>query len=198
MIPSAILFAIGLTTASSAIAGPAEDLVAAARKQIGVTVRYDSSYQRIAFPGGDIPMDRGVCTDVVIRAYRMIGIDLQEKVHKDMRRAWQEYPHPAKWRLASTDTNIDHRRVLNLDAFFRRHATVIPPSSRPTDYRPGDIVVWQLPVGLPHIGIVADVRTAHGIPLIVHNIASGVRMDDVLFTFRITGHYRYYPPGSGR
>ncbi len=138
MLRSAISLAVFLT-ASSAVAGPAEDLVAAARKQIGVTVRYDSSYQRIAFPGGDVPMDRGVCTDVVIRAYRAIGIDLQERVHKDMRRVWQEYPHPPKWRLASIDTNIDHRRVLNLDTFF--HAIVILPSNRAVDYRPGDIVV---------------------------------------------------------
>jgi len=174
-----------------AVAGPAEDIVAAARAQIGVTTRYDSSYQRIAYPGGDVPADRGVCTDVVIRAYRRIGIDLQERVHKDMRVAWREYPHPAKWALKSADTNIDHRRVPNLDTFFRRHGLSIAPTNRPGDFHAGDIVVWQLPVGLPHIGIVSDQVSPAGTPLVIHNIASGVKMNDVLFAFTITGHYRY-------
>jgi uncharacterized protein YijF (DUF1287 family) len=175
------------------LAGPAEDLVAAARAQVGVTVRYDGSYQRIAYPGGDVAIDRGVCTDVVIRAYRRIGIDLQERVHKDMRLAWREYPHPAKWGLRSTDTNIDHRRVLNLDAFFRRHGTSITPTNRSADFRAGDIVVWRLPVGLPHIGIVSDQGSSTGTPLVIHNIASGAKMDNVLFAFTITAHYRYLP-----
>jgi uncharacterized protein YijF (DUF1287 family) len=176
-----------------AVADPAEDLVAAARAQIGVTIRYDGSYQRIAYPRGDVPIDRGVCTDVVIRAYRRIGIDLQKQVHEDMRLAWREYPHPAKWGLKSTDTNIDHRRVPNLDAFFHRHGASMTPTNQPGDYHPGDIVVWQLPVGLPHIGIVSDQLSPAGTPLVIHNIASGVKMNDVLFAFTITGHYRYLP-----
>lgn len=181
------------STAFPAFAGPAEDLVTGARAQVGVTIRYDGSYQKIAYPGGDVPLDRGVCTDVVIRAFRHIGIDLQERVHKDMRAAWREYPHPAKWGLKSTDTNIDHRRVLNLNTFFRRHGTTIAVSKRATDFQPGDIVVWQLPVGLPHIGIVSSQLSPTGTPLVIHNIASGVKMDDVLFAFTITGHYRYPP-----
>jgi uncharacterized protein YijF (DUF1287 family) len=180
-------------TVLPAIAGPAEDLVAAARAQIGVTTRYDGSYQRIAYPGGDVSIDRGVCTDVVIRAYRRLGIDLQEHVHHDMRVAWREYPHPAKWGLKSTDTNIDHRRVPNLNTFFRRHGTSIAPTNQATDFHPGDIVVWQLPYGLPHIGIVSDRLSPTGTPLVIHNIASGVKMNDVLFAFTITGHYRYLP-----
>jgi uncharacterized protein YijF (DUF1287 family) len=183
-------------TVLPAIAGPAEELVAAARAQIGVTTRYDSSYQRIAYPGGDVPIDRGVCTDVVIRAYRRLGIDLQEQVHRDMRAAWHEYPHPAKWGLKSTDSNIDHRRVPNLDMYFRRHGISIAPTNRPTDFHPGDIVVWQLPYGLPHIGIVSDQLSPAGTPLVIHNIASGVKMNDVLFAFTITGHYRYLPPAK--
>jgi uncharacterized protein YijF (DUF1287 family) len=180
--------------ATPAVAAPADDLVAAARAQIGVTVRYDGSYQRLAYPSGDVPIDRGVCTDVVIRAYRHLGIDLQELVHKDMRTAWRAYPHPLKWGLKSTDTNIDHRRVPNLDAFFRRHGTVLATSPQSAAFRPGDIVVWQLPIGLPHIGIVADRVSPTGTPLVIHNIASGTKMDDVLFAFTITGHYRYLPP----
>lgn len=184
---------LAISTALSAAAGPAEDIVAAARAQVGVTIRYDGSYQRIAYPSGDVPIDRGVCTDVVIRAYRRVGIDLQERVHKDMRLAWREYPHPVKWGLKSTDTNIDHRRVPNLDMFFRRHGISIAPTNRPTDFHAGDIVVWQLPVGLPHIGIVSDQLSPSGTPLVIHNIASGVKMNDVLFAFTITGHYRYLP-----
>jgi uncharacterized protein YijF (DUF1287 family) len=188
-----LTFLFAAFTVLPAIADPAEDLVAAARAQIGVTTRYDGSYQRIAYPGGDVSIDRGVCTDVVIRAYRRLGIDLQEQVHRDMRVAWREYPHPAKWGLKSTDTNIDHRRVPNLNTFFRRHGTSIAPTNRPTDFHPGDIVVWQLPYGLPHIGIVSDRLSPTGTPLVIHNIASGVKMNDVLFAFTITGHYRYPP-----
>lgn len=189
--PFALLLAA--TLALPACAGPADDLVSAARAQVGVTTRYDSSYRRLAYPGGDVPLELGVCTDVVVRAYRGIGIDLQQRVHEDMRRAWSAYPHPAQWGLKSTDTNIDHRRVPNLDVFFRRHGTALPASRRPQDFRAGDIVVWRLPVGLPHIGIVADRTSPAGTPLVIHNIASGAKMDDALFAFDITGHYRYLP-----
>jgi uncharacterized protein YijF (DUF1287 family) len=192
MLRLCILLFVG-SMAFPAVAGPAEDLVAGALAQVGVTIRYDGSYQRIAYPGGDVPLDRGVCTDVVIRAYRHIGVDLQERVHKDMRIAWREYPHPAKWGLRSTDTNIDHRRVPNLNAFFRRHGISIAPTKRPADFHAGDIVVWQLPVGLPHIGIVSHHLSPAGTPLVIHNIASGTKMNDVLFAFTITGHYRYLP-----
>lgn len=175
----------------TANASPVSGIASAARAQIGVTIFYDSSYQRIAYPRGDVPSDRGVCTDVVIRAYRALGIDLQKLVHEDMRQAWQAYPHPAKWGLKSTDTNIDHRRVPNLAAFFRRHGTSIAVTDRPTDFRAGDIVTWQIAPSLPHIGIVSDQVSAAGVPLVIHNIGYGARLDDKLFAFPITGHYRY-------
>lgn len=187
------LMVIVLVVSARASAVTPEDLVSGARAQIGVTTRYDASYQRIAYPGGDVPVDRGVCTDVVIRAYRSAGLDLQTKVHEDMRQAWGAYPHPQKWRLKTTDTNIDHRRVSNLETFLRRHGTTLAVSNRAADYRPGDIVVWQLPFDLPHIGIVSDRVSATGVPLVIHNIASGVKMADVLFAYTITGHYRYLP-----
>ena len=172
-------------------ASPAKDLVAAARSQIGVTLRYDPSYQRIGYPGGDLPLERGVCTDVIVRAYRSLGIDLQQRVHDDMRSHWNAYPHPEKWKLKRPDTNIDHRRVPNLATFFRRHGKAITPARDPQRFQPGDVVVWQLPYGLPHIGIVADRKSATGTPLVIHNIGSGAKMEDVLFAFTITGHYRY-------
>jgi hypothetical protein len=175
----------------TANASPIDGLVSAARAQIGVTIRYDSSYQRIAYPGGDVPLDRGVCTDVVIRAYRALGIDLQELVHEDMRQAWQAYPHPPKWGLKSPDTNIDHRRVPNLATFFRRHGRSIAVTNRPADFRAGDIVTWRIPPSLPHIGIVSDQVSAAGVPLVIHNIGYGATLDDTLFAFPITGHYRY-------
>lgn len=181
----------------TANASPVSDLASAARAQIGVTILYDSSYQRIAYPGGDVPLDRGVCTDVVIRAYRTIGIDLQKLVHEDMRQAWNAYPHPAKWGLKSTDTNIDHRRVPNLATFFRRHGTSIGVTGRPADFRPGDIVTWQIQPSLPHIGIVSDQVSAAGTPLVIHNIGYGATLDDILFAFPITGHYRYPSASTG-
>jgi uncharacterized protein YijF (DUF1287 family) len=180
-----------LPATSGADNAHAQDLVAAARSQIGVTIRYDSSYQRIAYPGGDVPVERGVCTDVVVRAYRKLGIDLQKLVHEDMRAHWAAYPHPVKWGLKRPDTNIDHRRVPNLATFFLRHGNVIAPNRDPQHYLPGDLVVWELPFGLPHIGIVAGRRSPPGTPLVIHNIASGTKMEDVLFAYTITGHYRY-------
>ncbi|GGC06374.1 DUF1287 domain-containing protein [Pseudoduganella buxea] len=172
-----------------ALAAAPPDLVSAARGQIGVTLHYDGSYQRIAYPNGDVPRDRGVCTDVVIRAYRAVGVDLQQRVHDDMRRAWKAYP--ATWGMKGPDRNIDHRRVPNLATFFRRHGTSLEPSAQLRDYRAGDIVTWRLPQGLPHIGIVAEARSPQGTPLVIHNIGAGTQQEDVLFAFPITGHYRY-------
>lgn len=172
-------------------AAPSEQLVAAARAQIGVTLRYDGSYQRIAYPGGDVPPDRGVCTDVVIRAYRALGVDLQKRVHEDMRAAWKAYP--ANWGMKGPDRNIDHRRVPNLAVFFGRHGETVKPSTKAADFRPGDIVTWRLPQGLPHIGIVADQVAASGTPLVIHNIGAGTQIEDVLFEFPVTGHFRYRP-----
>lgn len=189
-----LLSLLCLAPAGEAFAGPAPDVVAAAKEQIGVTVLYDPSYQRIAYPNGDVPLERGVCTDVVVRAFRRVGIDLQELVHRDMKTAWKAYP--STWGLKRPDPNIDHRRVPNLATFFTRHGRSLPVSSVAGDYAPGDIVTWMLPPGLPHIGVVADVRTAGGVPLVIHNIGAGTRMEDRLFVYPITGHYRF--PAQGR
>ena len=180
-----------MCTFGAAQAGTASELVAAARAQIGVTLVYDPSYQRIGYPNGDIAQSRGVCTDVVVRAYRKLGTDLQELVHRDMRHAWRTYPNP--WRLKAPDSNIDHRRVPNLETFFKRHGVSLPPSKRAGDYRPGDIVSWRLPGNLPHIGIVSDLTSPLGVPVIIHNIGSGVRMEDMLFSYPISGHFRFEP-----
>ena len=189
---AALCFALlHLAPGASALAVPATDVVAAAKEQIGVTVLYDASYQRLACPNGDVHAERGVCTDVVVRAFRRIGIDLQERVHRDMKAAWKAYPHPAKWGLKRPDPNIDHRRVPNLATFFARHGQSLALSRLAEDYAPGDIVTWMLPPGLPHIGLVADVRTPSGVPLVIHNIGAGTRMEDRLFAYPITGHYRF-------
>lgn len=179
-----------LPAVAQATPTPAERLVAAAYAQIGVTRLYDPSYRRIAFPGGDVPLERGVCSDVIVRAYRAIGIDLQRLVHEDMRQHFADYPH--LWKLAAPDANIDHRRVANVAAFFARHGGKLTLSSAAADYRPGDMVTWRLPGGLAHIGLIAD-RMIDGRPLVVHNIGAGAQLEDVLFAFPITGHYRYFP-----
>jgi uncharacterized protein len=166
-------------------------LVAAAREQIAVTVHYDPSYRRIGYPNGDVPPDRGVCTDVVIRAYRRNGVDLQTAVHEDMRASFAKYPKI--WGLARPDPNIDHRRVPNLQTFFTRHGEVVAPGGA---YRPGDIVTWRLPGGAPHIGIVSDRKSRAGTPLVIHNIGRGTLEEDVLHAFTITGHFRYPPPAG--
>ncbi len=166
-------------------------LVDAGRAQIGVTLHYDPSYARLAYPGGDVPVERGVCTDVVIRAYRTIGVDLQQLVHEDMRAHFSNYPN--HWGLRSTDHNIDHRRVPNLAQFFTRHGQALGTTSTDVEFLPGDLVTWRLPSGVPHIGIVSDRTSAAGTPLIVHNIGAGTREEDVLRAFAVTGHYRYQP-----
>jgi uncharacterized protein len=156
--------------------------------QVGKTVTYDPAYERIAFPGGDVPLERGVCTDVIVRAYRGIGVDLQALVNRDMRKAFRAYPKA--WGLSRPDPNIDHRRVQNLEVFFKRHGKELPVSKEPGDYKPGDIVTWRLPDGRPHIGLVSD-RRSGGVPLIVHNIGAGAEVENTLFEFKIAGHYRY-------
>jgi len=180
-----------LLMSGQGLASPAQSLVTAARKQIGVTVTYDGSYRTLRYPGGDVPLDRGVCTDVVIRAYRELGIDLQRSVHEDMRANWAAYP--TRWGLKKTDTNIDHRRVPNLAVFFQRHGTSLPVSTRADAFKPGDIVTWNLPGNLPHIGIITDATSSDGTPLVIHNIGAGTQMDDILFAYEMVGHYRYQP-----
>jgi uncharacterized protein YijF (DUF1287 family) len=167
-----------------------ERLIAAAVAQTTQGVRYDGSYRRIPYPGGDVPADVGVCTDVVIRAYRAVGVDLQQSVHEDMARAFGAYPRA--WGLLRPDANIDHRRVPNLQAYFRRRGAAVAVTGDPLDYVAGDLVTWLLPGNLPHIGIVTDKRAADGRrPLIVHNIGNGPQLEDMLLQFPVTGHYRY-------
>jgi uncharacterized protein YijF (DUF1287 family) len=187
-------------TMISASAGRAEEppsdlhrVIQGAYTQVGVTLLYDPAYVAMPFPGGDVPVDRGVCTDVIIRAYRSIGVDLQLLVNQDMRKAFPAYPR--KWGLSHPDPNIDHRRVENLAVFFARHGQTLPVSKDAADYRPGDLVTWRLPDGHPHIGLVSD-RSANGRPLLVHNIGAGAKVEDILFAFTVTGHYRYLP-GKG-
>jgi uncharacterized protein YijF (DUF1287 family) len=175
---------------------PALKLVAAARAQIGVTLSYNPAYIRLAYPGGDLPADRGVCTDVIVRAYRSaLNLDLQRLVHEDMKSAFAAYP--PQWGLTRPDPNIDHRRVPNLQAFLRRNGLSLPVTDNPADYRPGDLVTQMLPGNLPHIAVVSDRRSPDGArPLVIHNIGAGAREEDRLFEFPITGHYRFAPGSS--
>ena len=175
----------------TALPAAAQDLVTAARAQIGVTVSYSPRYEKLAYPNGDVAPERGVCTDVVIRAYRKQGIDLQTLVHEDMGRAWDAYPK--LWQLKARDSNIDHRRVPNLQTFFTRQGGALPVSRDGRDYRPGDIVTWRLPGNLPHIGIVSDQRSWTGVPMVIHNIGAGAREENTLFAYPVTGHYRWKP-----
>lgn len=172
-----------------------ERLVAAAIERTTHSVKYVPAYVHLDYPGGDVPADTGVCSDEVIRTYRAVGVDLQKEVHEDIVKNWQEYPHLAKWRQHHPDTSIDHRRVPNLMAFFRRKGEQLPITERAEDYSPGDIVTWDLGGDVPHIGIVVNVKsTQTQWPLIVHNIGSGPKIEDVLFDWKITGHYRYFGP----
>jgi uncharacterized protein YijF (DUF1287 family) len=183
----------------SASAGNA-DLVAAARAQIGVTVQYDPAYRALGYPGGDVPADRGVCTDVIVRALRTArAFDLQRLVHEDEEANWDAYPHQRRWGLSKPDPNIDHRRVPNLMTFFRRAGYAAPLTRTAAAYLPGDVVAWDLGRGILHIGIVSDARSVAGTPLVVHNIGAGTREEDILFRFTVIGHYRLppAPPGGG-
>ena len=153
-------------------------------------VTYDPGYFSIDYPNGDIPSDKGVCTDVIIRAYRLIGIDLQKDVHEDMKANFDKYPKD--WGLTKPDKNIDHRRVPNLMTLFERKGTVKPVTKKTEDYSPGDIVCWNLASGLKHIGIVVHLKSDDELRyLIVHNIGAGQVLEDCLFDFKIIGHYRY-------
>lgn len=167
-------------------------IAAAAQAQVGVTVLYDPAYVRLAYPMGDVPADRGVCTDVVIRAYRELGFDLQALVHRDIAANFGVYPK--LWGLRRPDRHIDHRRVPNLETYFRRQGAELPRSTAVRDYRAGDIVSWRLTgSGLAHIGIVSAQRLANDRPLIVHNIGAGVRVEDIVFAHPITARFRWAP-----
>jgi len=170
--------------------GFTESLCNAALSLTRDKVIYDPTYYRLEYPNGDVPKGRGVCTDVVIRAYRKMGIDLQRRVHIDMRNNFSKYPKI--WGMRKTDTNIDHRRVPNLMVFFKRHGNEKRISRNSVDYKAGDIVCWRLSNGRPHIGIVVNRKSKlTGRPMIVHNIGYGQVMEDCLFEYKIIGHYSY-------
>jgi len=178
-----IAFTVVAALAQTAATAPRQvflaKFVAAALERTAHTVRYVPAYVHLPYPGGDVPADTGVCSDEVIRAYRAVGIDLQKEVHEDMVKDWDAYPHKVKWQQRKPDTSIDHRRVPNLMVFFSRKGENLPISAKAEDYSPGDIVTWDL-----------------GGDVIVHNIGEGPKTEDVLFNWKITGHYRYSGPGN--
>jgi uncharacterized protein YijF (DUF1287 family) len=165
-------------------------IAAAARKQVGVTLSYDPAYVSLKYPGGDVPREKGVCTDVVIRALRDgLSQDLQKLVHEDMKANFSAYPK--NWGLSRTDKNIDHRRVPNLQAFFKRRGLSLAVAKDAARFQPGDLVTCTVPPHLPHVMIVSDKKTPEGVPLVIHNIGAGAQEEDVLFTYPMTGHYRW-------
>jgi uncharacterized protein YijF (DUF1287 family) len=168
-----------------------DQVIESAIEQTKVTKGYDPAYVGIEYPNGDVPMETGVCSDVIVRAFRKTGIDLQKEIHEDMGRSWGEYPK--KWGAAGRDSNIDHRRVANLMTFFDRKGKTQPITTDRSQYLPGDIVAWDLGNKVDHIGIVVNVWSEQSKGyLIVHNIGAGARMEDVLLNWEIIGHYRYF------
>src|SRR5271157_3487598 len=167
-------------------------LVAAAIERTHHVVRYDAAYVKIPYPGGDVPAGKGTCADEVIRAYRAVGVNLQKEVHEDMKANFSAYPTRLKWLAFRPDANIDHRRVPNLMVFFARKGSTLAITRRAEDYTPGDLVTWDLGGDVTHIGIVVDQRSeVSGRYMLVHNIGQGPRMEDVLFDWKVIGHYRY-------
>ncbi len=170
-----------------------EKLAGAAIAIVDPTIHYDPSYFSITYPNGDIPKNKGVCTDVIIRAYRKLGIDLQKKVHEDMKVNFLKYPNLKKWGMTKTDTNIDHRRVPNLEVFFERKGIKLALSEEAKNYKPGEIVTWIINEKLPHIGIITNKKSYDGKRnLIVHNVGGGQVLEDCLFSYKIVGHFKYY------
>jgi uncharacterized protein YijF (DUF1287 family) len=168
-----------------------KQFVEAAVEQSKVTTGYDPSYVKLDYPNGDVSSDTGVCSDVVVRAFRKTGIDLQKEVHEDMTRAWSDYPR--KWGARGTDSNIDHRRVLNLTTYFTRQGKSLPITNERSDYLPGDLVAWELSEGVEHIGILTYLWSESDKHcLVVHNVGAGARIEDVLLAWKIIGHYRYF------
>ena len=162
----------------------------AARQQIGVTTSYDPAYVSLKYPNGDIPKERGVCTDVVIRALRGLDFDLQKLVHEDMKKNFSKYP--TTWKLKRPDKNIDHRRVPNLRRYFERRGISLKLTKDPVNFKSGDLVTCKVPGNRPHIMVVSDQKNSEGIPYVIHNIGAGALEDDDLFTFKLTGHYRWF------
>jgi uncharacterized protein YijF (DUF1287 family) len=184
------LFSSGLTFSQNTFQA---QLAEGALSLIKQKVVYDPAYFKIQYPNGDVPSGKGVCTDVIIRAYRSVGIDLQQLVHEDMKGNFNQYPK--LWQLTRPDTNIDHRRVPNLMQFFSRHGSSLKTLKTADDYKPGDVIVWSLGGGVRHIGIVVNQKSNDGLrPLIVHNIGNGQELSDCLFNFPIIAHYQYPPP----
>ena len=167
-------------------------LLGSAIEQTRTTRGYTQDYFVIGYPNGDVPPETGACTDVIIRSFRSAGIDLQKEVHEDMASNFADYPK--KWGLTSTDKNIDHRRVPNLQTFFKRMGKSLIPSLRAESYKPGDVVSWDIDgKGMTHIGLVSNLRDEDtGRYLIIHNIGAGVNVEDRLFAWKITGHFRYF------
>jgi uncharacterized protein len=185
----AVVFAIPTATAQPALSPQVQTLLASARAQARVTRTYDPRYVMLRYPGGDVPVETGVCTDVIIRALRALGTDLQRAVHEDMAAHFSAYPR--KWGLTRPDTNIDHRRVPNLMTYFSRLGKALPIKETPAHFKPGDIVAWDLGTGQSHIGIVSDENVAGSQRMrIYHNIGAGVQHEDVLFKWKVIGHYR--------
>lgn len=180
----------GIPEGSDPAASFANDIISAARAQVGVTTIHDPRYVGLDFPGGDVPPDRGVCTDVLIRALRDgADIDLQLTINRDMKSDFAAYPR--NWGLSRTDANIDHRRVPNLETLLRRLGAEVAPTTDPADFLPGDIVTMMLPRNLPHILIVSDKRALDGARhLVIHNIGRGTQEEDALFAYPHTGHFR--------
>jgi uncharacterized protein YijF (DUF1287 family) len=174
----------------------AERLVQAAMERTKLAVRYEPAYVRLDYPNGDVPANTGVCTDEIVRSYRALGFDLQQLVHEDMKRAFAAYPKI--WGLKSTDKNIDHRRVPNLQTYFKRRGASLPVTQNAADYKPGDLITCTVPPHLPHIAIVVPALDGGATPWIVHNIGQGPQCENRLFEFPLTGHYRFHPAASNR
>lgn len=168
-----------------------EKLSNAAISIVDASIVYTPNYVAIKYPNGDVPAKTGVCTDVIIRAYRKLGIDLQKEVHEDLKANFSLYPNLKKWGLKKPDTNIDHRRVPNLEVFFERKGKKLAVTQKATDYKTGEIVTWMINGKLPHIGIVTHKKSSNGNPMIVHNVGGGQVLEDCLFSYEIVGHYRY-------
>jgi uncharacterized protein len=188
-----VLILLILSSASFAQTNEVTNVVTAARGQIGITTTYDPAYTKLAYPMGDVAQSKGVCTDVVVRAYRKVNVDFQALVHQDMKANFSKYPKI--WGLKKTDTNIDHRRVPNLEVFFQRKGKSLAISTAAESYKAGDIVSWRLDNGLAHVGVVSNKKSIFGArPLVIHNIGQGTQEEDVLFSWKIVGHYRWFNP----
>ncbi len=202
ILPNIVLFLAAFVLAATAQTAPENRapftarLVAAAVERATHVVRYDGSYQKISYPNGDVAADRGACSDEIVRIYRAVGVDLQKEVHEDMVADFAAYPRKAKWLSSHPDTNIDHRRVPNLNVFFKRHGESLPTSQNASDYQPGGIVSWDLNgKGLTHIGMVVDQKGSFSRRYkVLHNIGLGPMIEDVLFDWKIIGHFRYFGP----